>query len=47
MPSIAAILTNILILPMGAAVWRVSGWRWFFLGALFIFLLNGATGAKP
>ena len=47
MPPIATILTNIFILPMGAAIWRVSGWRWFFLGALFIFVLNGATGAKP
>ena len=46
-PPIATILTNILILPMAAAVWKVSGWKWFFLGALFIFLLNGATGAQP
>jgi len=28
-------------------VWKVNGWRWFFLGGLFIFLLNGATGAQP
>lgn len=47
MPPVATILTNILILPMAAAVWRVDGWRWFFLGALFIFLLNGAFAGKP
>lgn len=47
LPPIATILTNILVLPMAAAVWKVSGWKWFFLGALFIFLLNGATGAQP
>ena len=47
LPPIATIATNILVLPMAAAVWKVSGWRWFFLGALFIFLLNGATGAQP
>ena len=47
LPPIGTIATNILILPMAAAVWRVSGWSWFFLGSLFIFLLNGATGAQP
>ena len=47
LPPIATIVTNILVLPMAAAVWKVSGWKWFFLGALFIFLLNGATGAQP
>jgi hypothetical protein len=25
----------------------MAGWRWFFLGVLFIFLLNGATGSRP
>ncbi|MEP1472362.1 MAG: hypothetical protein ABJK20_02340 [Halieaceae bacterium] len=47
MPPVATILTNILVLPMAAAVWRVAGWPWFFLGALFIFLVNGATGGQP
>lgn len=46
-PPVATILTNVLVLPMAAAVWRVAGWPWFFLGALFIFVLNGATGAQP
>ena len=47
LPPIATILTNIVVLPMAAAVWRRSGWSWFFLGGLFIFLVNGATGAQP
>lgn len=47
MPPIATIATNILVLPMAAAVWKSSGWRWFFLGAIFIFIVNGATGSQP
>ncbi len=47
MPPIATILTSALALPIAAIVWKVSGWRWFFLGALFIFVVNGATGSKP
>lgn len=47
LPPVGTIATNLLLLPMAAAVWRGCGWRWFLLGALFIFLLNGATGAKP
>ena len=47
LPPIATIATNILILPMAAAVWKVSGWKWFLLGTAFIFVLNGATGAQP
>lgn len=46
-PPIATILTNVAILPMAAVVWRVSGWRWFFLAGLFIFLVNGATASLP
>jgi hypothetical protein len=45
LPPIATILTNLLVLLMAAAVWRVAHWRWFFLGALFIFLVNGATAS--
>lgn len=44
-PPMATIFTNILIIPMSALVWKASGWRWFFLGSIFIFLVNGATGA--
>jgi hypothetical protein len=47
LPPIATIATNILILPMAAAIWKVSGWKWFFLGGAFILVLNGATGAQP
>ncbi len=47
LPPIATILTNIAVLPMAAAVWRKGQWPWFFVGALFIFLLNGSTGAQP
>jgi hypothetical protein len=46
LPPIATIATNILMLPLAAWVWRASGWQWFFLGALFIFILNGATGSQ-
>jgi len=46
LPPIATIATNILILAMAALVWKASGWKWFFLGAAFIFLVNGATGAQ-
>lgn len=47
LPPIATILTNVLVLPMAAAVWKTSGWKWFFLGSVFIFLLNGSTGGQP
>lgn len=47
LPPIATILTNIAVLPMAAAVWRRGQWPWMFAGALFIFLLNGSTGAQP
>lgn len=40
----ATVLTNFLVIIMAAAVWKVSGWKWLFLGALFIFILNSATG---
>lgn len=46
-PPIATILTNVALLPMAAALWRRADWPWLFLGALFIFLLNGATASMP
>ncbi len=46
-PPIATIATNILILPLAFLIWRQAGWYVFFAGSLFIFLLNGATGAQP
>ncbi|WNC72151.1 hypothetical protein RGQ13_18825 [Thalassotalea psychrophila] len=42
-PPIATILTNILVMIMAAVLLRVNGWKWLFLGALFIFIVNGAT----
>lgn len=42
-PPIATILTNIVVMLMAAALWRHNGWKWLFLGALFIFIVNGAT----
>lgn len=47
LPPVATILTSALALPISALVWKASGWRWFFLGALFIFVVNVATGSKP
>ncbi|MCB1695435.1 MAG: hypothetical protein H6984_05455 [Pseudomonadales bacterium] len=47
LPPVATILTSALALPIAAAVWKASGWQWFFLGALLIFVVNGATGARP
>ena len=47
LPPVATILTSALLLPMAALVWKCSGWRWFFLGSLFIFLVNGSTGGQP
>jgi hypothetical protein len=46
-PPLATIATNILILPLAFLLWRRVGWYVFFLGALFIFLLNGSTGSRP
>ncbi|MEX0827431.1 MAG: hypothetical protein WD005_00600 [Haliea sp.] len=42
-PPMATIMTNLLMLPMAAVVWRKSGWPWLFLGGLFIVVVNGAT----
>ena len=47
LPPMATVVTNVLMLPMAAWVWKASGWKWFLLGAGFIFLLNGSTGAQP
>lgn len=47
LPPVATILTSILLLPVAALVWKRSGWCWFFLGSLFIFLVNGSTGGQP
>ncbi len=40
------IIANIAVMIMGIAVWRASGWPWLFLGAIFIFLLNGGAAGQ-
>jgi len=42
-PPIATILTNIVILGMAAALWRVTSWPWLFAAAVTILTINGAT----
>ena len=46
LPPIATILTNVLLLPIGVAIWRNGGWPWLFAVALLILLVNGATATK-
>ena len=46
MPPIATILTNVLLLPIGIAIWRNGAWPWLFAVALLILLVNGATATK-
>lgn len=46
LPPIATIMTNLLVLPMAATVWKVARWKWLFLGGLFILLVNSATSAQ-
>ncbi|QFU76460.1 hypothetical protein EY643_12765 [Halioglobus maricola] len=46
LPPVATILTNLLVLPIAFAIWRIAQWRWLLLGTLFIFVVNGATGAQ-
>jgi hypothetical protein len=46
-PPWATIASNLILVVMGAAVWRSAGWRWLFLGGLFILLVNGSTAGQP
>ena len=46
LPPIGTIVANLILMVMGIALWKRAGWKWMFLGALFIFALNAATGAK-
>jgi len=46
-PPIATIFTNIFMLPWAFVLWRVTGWKWLFLGALAIFIINGSTSSLP
>lgn len=47
LPPVATIFTNIFMLPWAFVIWRATGWKWMFLGALAIFIINGSTGALP
>ena len=45
-PPIATIATNAVILVVAAILWRRSGWRWLFVGAASIFLVNGGFASS-
>ena len=45
-PPFATIFANFVVIVLGIAIWRGSGWPWLFLAALAIFGINGATGAS-
>ena len=47
LPPLATIGANLLAMLCAFFVWRRAGWSPFFLGSLFIFLVNGATGGLP
>lgn len=46
-PPYPTLLANALVIIMGAVVWRASGWSWLFIGAVFIFLVNGGSAGQP
>ncbi|WP_337881078.1 hypothetical protein [Rheinheimera sp.] len=43
---VATILTNLFTILLAGYVWRKSGWKVLFLGAVFIFIVNGATAGQ-
>lgn len=42
----ATILVNLLVIVAGIWVWRRAGWPWLFLGAVQIFVVNGAAAGQ-
>lgn len=44
---LATIFTNLFTMLLAIYLWRKSGWPWLCLGALFIFLVNGASAGQP
>ncbi len=44
---LATIATNVVILAIGAAIWRRAGWPWLFAVCLLVLLVNGATSTRP
>lgn len=45
-PPYATIIVNLLVVIAGAWVWRRASWPWLFLGALQIFVINGALAGR-
>ena len=43
---VPTILTNVIVIGLAAALWRIANWPWLFFAALFIFLVNGAAAAS-
>ena len=43
---LATIVVNLLVLPAGVWLWRRRSWPWLFVGALSIFLVNGASAGS-
>ena len=46
-PPLATIAVNLAVLALSFVIWRRAGWSLFFLGCLFILLVNGATATLP
>ncbi|MDJ0700362.1 MAG: hypothetical protein QNJ07_10925 [Woeseiaceae bacterium] len=44
---LATIATHVVILGIGVAIWRRTGWTTLFAAALAILLVNGATATQP
>lgn len=44
-PPLATIATNLVILGIAAALWRIGSFPWLFVAALAILVVNGATAA--
>lgn len=47
LPPFATIITNFLIIGIGATLWRQRSWAWLCLGAAAVFFVNAATATKP
>ncbi len=45
--ALVAILTNVIVLAVGIAVWIQRRWPWMALGAGFMFIAAGAFGSSP
>jgi len=43
----ATIVSNFLLLVIGATIWQRADWPWLFVATLVVFLINGVTAGKP